>query len=1076
MSDYIESALVIALKDVIEWEAALDTESGDGTLKVINPDEAINPLDYARRDRELQYRDLINASAVVTVSVELSRIWNALAPRPQLQGETNITLPLNAQDTGRVNSQAVYVTNASVPYDANATDKDMYGRDALLYEMLARACEEILEDPPIARIDSNGTAVSNTSVWATAQGAAGRNEINASAPLNRDLFRDPDLNLAERDNQVAAYVARLVDVMRNPFAFATRLYVRISGDETREAEVYTLRRTLWESGTVYEAGDEVYYKTGWYQADVQTTAVPTTVSDWTAISEPSQRVWAAEPALSGRNRIVYDVNLKTLQWTRNTRDELHVPQIFAMSIPGIVVDQTVDTLAMSPAKADAQFWRQKAGQLTYAGARIEPIDYIEFTESATGGTPQVGAASMTVPDQLKFAFSGTVEAGYEYGAALLTQPDSLVQIHGASNTAGQTGTLTGVDFTGSYAPTTSPAAPGTALPWSIALPVGTWKVTLGYTNLSGTSSGFGVRVTVSPGSPTVSGELVILEDTVPLSFVDGNGDPLTNGDIVESQELTMFSTGESQSVKVQWRYGTGAFHVRYIKFENLDATDGRYSMKAVLTDGDSPVIASSGSNASSNLDVRGKSHVPGVMPFRFKATATTATPSLALTWVDGSTLPIKVTQAQLFKYVQNDPTPLVDGFEGWKWEMLQRAITSARDGYRRSFTEFNEVDLVDFQNSDGTWDSITTEKWMAFIEVSEPRLRQLTGIASGDIVKGRTYEVIGQGRAQKITYAGSTYVAGQTFVGDGTNTTYTVIDGATLNQQGAFQKSMPADVGMPALVPNGLSLDPATGNAMMANGIKTSTPTVASLQPWMIGLGIYTAQSEFWPVVDDTVLDPSSSSSSSSHSTSSSSSSSSFSSSSSSSNSSFSSSSSSSSSSFSSSSSSFSSSSSSSDSNFSSSSSSSSSTCPTLVPFMTDYTSPSGEATASSEYVGGPPDYDVLRAWHAFNEDIEGVSILSWTPNSSEWGGDVWLKYQFASGQVVKRLSLKATWWGQMPTTISLHGSNDDSAWTLLTSGNPTGTDWTKTFTNSTSYTYYRLTCSTTGAIPQLRNVGLHAC
>ena len=55
-----------------------------GTLTSIN---LLAPFDweiYRRRDQELAYRDIVTATYVATVAVEISTIWNMTTPRPHL--------------------------------------------------------------------------------------------------------------------------------------------------------------------------------------------------------------------------------------------------------------------------------------------------------------------------------------------------------------------------------------------------------------------------------------------------------------------------------------------------------------------------------------------------------------------------------------------------------------------------------------------------------------------------------------------------------------------------------------------------------------------------------------------------------------------------------------------------------------------------------------------------------------------------------------------------------------------------------------------------------------------------------
>src|SRR3546814_3040209 len=71
---------------------------------------------------------------------------------------------------------------------AQFADRDLYGRDAIIYETLAQACS-IFTDPPIVPIDQAGT-IPQTSAWSLAQGLANRSDISPALPLS-EIGRAP---------------------------------------------------------------------------------------------------------------------------------------------------------------------------------------------------------------------------------------------------------------------------------------------------------------------------------------------------------------------------------------------------------------------------------------------------------------------------------------------------------------------------------------------------------------------------------------------------------------------------------------------------------------------------------------------------------------------------------------------------------------------------------------------------------------------------------------------------------------------------------------------------------------------
>ncbi len=177
MSGQLESALVLSLVDSIKWESALGPVDATGVMTSVDPAAPIDVTKYSRRDRELAYRDLINATAILKVSLETETIFNSTPIRPKVQGLTTEIMPDTRGDLGLVNSQVVHVKNSSLPIDALAVDKDLAGRDALLFEVLARACQTF-STPPLTPNDLNGTAIPGVTAWSQAEGLENRFDAN----------------------------------------------------------------------------------------------------------------------------------------------------------------------------------------------------------------------------------------------------------------------------------------------------------------------------------------------------------------------------------------------------------------------------------------------------------------------------------------------------------------------------------------------------------------------------------------------------------------------------------------------------------------------------------------------------------------------------------------------------------------------------------------------------------------------------------------------------------------------------------------------------------------------------------
>lgn len=139
---------------------------------------------------------------------------------------------------------------------------------------------------------------------------------------------------------------------------------------------------------------------------------------------------------------------------------------------------------------------------------------------------------------------------------------------------------------------------------------------------------------------------------------------------------------------------------------------------------------------------------------------------------------------------------------------------------------------------------------------------------------------------------------------------------------------------------------------------------------------------------------------------------------------------------------------------------------PNLVPVMTGYTTPSGVASASSEFPGGNNQSPGL-AWEAFQGPIQpNVSTVGWISNLGDLTG--WLSYQFAQPTVVEAYVITAGGSYPLggdeidaPRDWTFEGSLDGATWTVLDTQKfqifqpvdrrPFG------FVNSTAYSFYRI-------------------
>jgi len=828
----LETALIVKLRDTLPWESALapkdvqtqiqaGTYSGtySGTLTMPDLSQPFNQADYQRRDRELAWFDTRTAAAVVEVSIEVGDVWNADVTRPIMQGPQVPHLTYNPQDVSAAGtlSRVVHVKNASIPLDALQVDRDLCGRDILVYETLFQAVANLFEPPPIT---SSGAAITPVTAWSFAEGTAMRADISSNLALNKPLFKNPDSNLADRDNQLAGYTAQLCQILKNPFAFADRLYVGVYGPDSREVETYTLIEPLFVPGTVYDDGDQVYYLGSYYQViqgTGSTTDPPITggiISPaWQLITGPTLRTWTCEPALSDRNRFVYNTSQETLQWFRETASYEHVPQLVALSIPGIFSGQTITTEPEIPERKDGQFWRNKAAHIVPEGAML--VDLVSLDNLASqvqkGFKVTTEGVALTIPSSGSVWFPDPFNpsypqpiAGGNYRISALVKPSGVLEFPAGENNNNVGGTGGGATLSG-YA----------TLTYSLGLPPVGWTLELDYTNLSGSTNGFTVSAQI--------GNVTIFENAA-LYFIDANGQPVPNGTLVTSPAFPFQPSGQADVLSLSWTGGTGQLHIRTIRLKTA-VPWGHYE------------IVGNFAGQTGTVDVIGQSGVPGVMNWDFTI-AQSPNNAFNLMWNRDSQLPIAFLRMDLGTTSQSTPTPNSQGFENYRQDCLVRAVRSAKQSFNEAFYSNTEVTF----NFAGTWDSDSTERWMALIESTEPRLRELKNIPSDSVVPDRQYYVA----YGSLTYEGNTYQAGSSFLGNQATSYSWLSNTGQVNQTGAWLRSKATHNGRPCLAPAGVYFDYQAGTMTAAYSPERTTPELVTTQPWMIEQGFYAAQAEFW--------------------------------------------------------------------------------------------------------------------------------------------------------------------------------------------------------------------------------------
>ena len=826
MSDgFLESALVLVLEPTITWDSAIEMSTA-GTLPAIDPNLPFDPLKYQQRDRMLAWRDLIVGAAVVRASVALGDVWNSKAAKPLLQGPVKPDLPLVESELGNRDSTVRHVKYVDIPYNAaRYADADLYGRDALIYEILARACSGIFTGPPLEVHDSDGSKLPNRSFWSLAEGEKIRADINPALPLNRDLFKLPDKNLAWRDNQLAGYAAQLLQRLKNPFEYALRLYVQVetNGVLSREPDVYVL------------AG----------------------VTD-------AERIYQAEPSGDKANKIIYNIRQKTLKWVGEDINRQHSPQLYALAIPGIETGQQLKTLAAVPDKKDVYYWRSKAASIYPEGTYLSDTNFIirnPHVVPVTGGIKLEDGLGIASLDTLNFPFSGNLAAG-KWQVSILGIPDKKIIVAGAQNISATLGTGVGVDFsvnvasgniqkktylvvggdgivydgttyragdtfdgkagitTYSQAGSIPSSVRQFSVRYQLSLPVGDWSLQLEYANLVGTANpaDLWVKVLIYRDDGSI---IPVRADPNPLPFETGSAQ-------TRLSERAYFSIAEDHPfiLEAQWTAGLGQLHLRRLIFEKQGPEDSS----------DYELACAVGNTPAGTVWLKGAAKIPEVVRFEVNlATALSGGFNVSLSCLNAPKFPFRIHQVQIQNKSEKDPNFLGTLFPEWRTECLIRAERSLQQGYRMIIEDYDNQ-LPQLWKPGDAWTPELTDLWMSLVEAHNPRLRFLDYVPA--IVAGHLYEVI----SATATYDSQNYVQGQRFYGNANATTYT----GSVIHIGAFKKSSAGHLNKPVLVPKGIYYDKNTGAAKQSLPPEQAFPMMVTCQPWMIEYGFYVADESFW--------------------------------------------------------------------------------------------------------------------------------------------------------------------------------------------------------------------------------------
>lgn len=439
MPGNLTSALAIKLNRLLPWGHA--TVSSD---LLPAPADLGSPFDhsvYAARDSQLAYRDFIVAAAASKLAMLANDLYGGRFTRIALPATVIGELSTEDTDFGYSTPGSVrQVAPGDAPLSALQTDIDLAARDALIYSLLYNAAAVAFEPNPLGQLAETPADISD--VWSLASGQPSYATVSAGRWLDQNLFNLPDFDLADRDNQLAAWAARLVRELYNPLDIATRVALTAAANgQVSEFEFYNL------------SSDDGRFK-----------------------------VFSGWPNIPSRYRLTYDSLLKTINWTGEAESVTGSPKPVAQSFV-TAAGSYVALSRLVPGPPDCEYYRQKSARLIVRPYRdVVSIRVGDVENYAIGGSvyqldgvvlAQTGSASFSVPAPVQ---AGCVRVG------LLVKPVRTFDVLGFQNTAGIS------------SGTSAPLAGGSSLTWSVPVPLGRYYLSATFSDPTGQTEAYQIRI------------------------------------------------------------------------------------------------------------------------------------------------------------------------------------------------------------------------------------------------------------------------------------------------------------------------------------------------------------------------------------------------------------------------------------------------------------------------------------------------------------------------------------------------------------------------------------------------------
>ncbi len=308
-------------------------------------------INYALRDAELGHRDVVASVLAAKLLYAVAGAWGVNVQK--------LIVPFQPVDDDPVyneNDQAydlyariTHLTGADVVAAALRVDRQCYNRDHLIYRAVADISAALDEEVRPTSYAFGGAA---QLYWSPANGLVSNHTVSLR-PWGKNLFNDPDRNLAYRDDVVARAVAVAGRIIREGYRHVTRVSAAV-----------------WENG-IKTRENETYVK----------------------VSEDSRYVdFAAFPRLQGANLLRYDKKANRIQYVHangplyGTGPYINVGKSGGWldatgTLPATPDSQRVTVAAGAGQVRDSAFWAQKAVQLTLSpNAEISVVDATGWTE------------------------------------------------------------------------------------------------------------------------------------------------------------------------------------------------------------------------------------------------------------------------------------------------------------------------------------------------------------------------------------------------------------------------------------------------------------------------------------------------------------------------------------------------------------------------------------------------------------------------------------------------------------------------------------------------------------------------